>query len=77
MLIKNTIIKTSQGLNGGVFFVHYNSVLEMDNCTFYNSTGIINGIGTIENNGRVTISNSRFLMIYALKTSLFGITDSP
>eukprot|EP00347_Sterkiella_histriomuscorum_P001674 403371110 len=68
---------TLQGFNGGVFFVHYNSLVEFDQCTFYNSSGIMNGLGTVENNGRFRITNSVFERIFAIKTSFLAMTDNP
>eukprot|EP00347_Sterkiella_histriomuscorum_P019534 403341265 len=65
------------GFNGGVFFVHYNSLVEFDQCTFFNSSGIMNGLGTVENNGRFRIMNSVFERIYAIKTSFLAMTDNP
>eukprot|EP00347_Sterkiella_histriomuscorum_P022235 403331196 len=64
------------GFNGGVFFVHYGSKIEIDRATFTDCVGVQNGLGSVETDGHFTIKNSVLNSTYALKTSVVGITDS-
>eukprot|EP00347_Sterkiella_histriomuscorum_P014497 403360653 len=64
------------GFNGGVFFVHYGSKIEIDTATFTDCAGVQNGLGSVETDGHFTIKNSILNSTYALKTSVVGITDS-
>eukprot|EP00347_Sterkiella_histriomuscorum_P002357 403368466 len=64
------------GFNGGVFFAHYGSKIEIDTASFSDCAGVQNGLGSVETDGHFTIKNSILNSTYALKTTVVGITDS-
>ncbi len=74
--VKNTTFSTIFGYDGAIFFAHYRSRVEFENCTFSSCIGIQYGLGTAENDASFHIKDSIITGMVALKTAVSGVTDS-
>ncbi len=73
---RNTTVVWMIGYEGGIFFINYGSILEVDESSFTFNCGIEGGFASVQNDGQVIVRNSNFSNNHAMKSSLIQIIDS-
>ncbi|CDW79044.1 UNKNOWN [Stylonychia lemnae] len=76
LYIKNSQFIKNYAYLGGVFFMHFNGYIELQNCLFQENFAAKGGAGNLENKGYFNISNTIFTLNKALLSSTIHITDS-
>lgn len=75
-VVKNSTFHKNYAVNGGVFFVQFESTAEVINSTITKNFAISGGVAYVSNNGAVMFRNSTIDGNGALETSVALVFDS-
>jgi hypothetical protein len=74
--IYNTIFENNTSVEGGVFNIESQSVIECTNCTFLNNFAIKGGAIFLQENGYIELQNSTFTQNYGMSSSVLESFNS-
>ena len=74
--MNNSTFLRNKAYYGGVFFAHYSSSINFDNCTFKENFAIRGSIGSVDNNGFFTIKSSIISENSAFISSVAHVVES-
>ena len=74
--VRSSTFRRNYAFTGGVFFLHFWSHIEFDNCTFLQNSAVRGGIGRVENQASFTVTASKIWGNRAIQSTIVSIVDA-